>query len=269
VPRSDVCNGCGLSTPCDCAGAGSRRVEVDASGAGPRCSGCSVLIGGHHSSGCGLRDDSGLVHRWHCPPEPRPPVRVEAFTCAECKEPVAGLHRYTCAYQTRYDGASVVLPEHAKAPKASQQLRCVGCRVIVGGLHATACQRGKDLVRVAHCAERRAMKFDAGKLRYDLVDPFALAWLVAALTYGVSKYAANNWRGFPPEELREKYAAAMMRHFEAWRAGENDDAETGLPHLALMSFGAMVITSTFAPRDMSEVVKRTAEAIRRWQERKP
>jgi len=113
-------------------------------------------------------------------------------------------------------------------------------------------------------ATPRPRKFDSGKLRYDLVDPFALAWLASTLTYGVAKYAAENWRLFSKEELRSKYGAAMIRHFEAWRMGEDDDEETGLPHLALGSFSAMCLTATFAPRDLKIIVEKTAEAIRRW-----
>lgn len=116
----------------------------------------------------------------------------------------------------------------------------------------------------AKASSPTAMKFDGGKLRYDLVDVHALAWLVASLTFGVTKYAADNWRNFSKDELRTKYYAALVRHLEAWRAGEDDDPETGLPHLAGVGFGWMVLAATFAPRDLGEVLKRTSEAARRY-----
>ncbi len=111
------------------------------------------------------------------------------------------------------------------------------------------------------------MKFDAGKLRYDLLDPYAIAWLVSTLTYGVAKYAAESWRLFSPEELKEKYSPALKRHHEAWLMGEDFDEETGLPHLAMLSFNAMVLCATFAPRSLKTIREATTEAIRRWKER--
>lgn len=107
-------------------------------------------------------------------------------------------------------------------------------------------------------------KDDSGKLRYDLVDPYALAWLVASLTYGATKYAAENWRLV--DDWRNRYYAALIRHIEAWRAGEDDDEESGLPHLANAMFCVMCLTAMSAPRDMKVVVARTKEAIRRWRE---
>jgi hypothetical protein len=107
-------------------------------------------------------------------------------------------------------------------------------------------------------------KDDSGKLRYDLVDPHALAWLVASLTYGVTKYAAWNWLKVP--DAKDRYYSALMRHLEAWRAGQDDDEESGLPHLANAMFCVTCLTAMNAPRDLGEVVRRTAEAIRRWRE---
>jgi len=73
------------------------------------------------------------------------------------------------------------------------------------------------------------MKFDAGKLRYDLIPPSATEALATILTYGAKKYKPNNWRNVKDPD---RYIAAAMRHFEAYRAGEMNDAESGQPHLA-------------------------------------
>ncbi len=74
------------------------------------------------------------------------------------------------------------------------------------------------------------MKFDADKVQYDLIPPQALMALGDVLTYGAQKYAPNNWKNVDNPESR--YYNALMRHLEAWRAGEGADPESGFPHLA-------------------------------------
>ena len=74
------------------------------------------------------------------------------------------------------------------------------------------------------------LKFDKGKLRYDLVPPHAIKAIADVLTYGADKYAPNSWRTVSDGETR--YTAAMMRHFEAYREGEELDPETGKSHLS-------------------------------------
>lgn len=74
------------------------------------------------------------------------------------------------------------------------------------------------------------LKYDHGKLRYDLVPPHAIKAIADVLTYGADKYAPNSWQTVSDGETR--YTAAMMRHFEAYRAGEDFDPESGKSHLA-------------------------------------
>ncbi len=74
-------------------------------------------------------------------------------------------------------------------------------------------------------------KFDIDKPRYDLLPPKALGLLVDCLTYGAKKYDDYNWRkdgGIDPNRL----FAATQRHLWAWKEGEANDKESGLPHLA-------------------------------------
>jgi hypothetical protein len=74
------------------------------------------------------------------------------------------------------------------------------------------------------------MKFDGGKPRWDLLPFDAVAKMVDVLTVGAAKYTAENWRLVPDANAR--YFAALLRHLSAWKQGERDDPETGLPHLA-------------------------------------
>lgn len=73
------------------------------------------------------------------------------------------------------------------------------------------------------------MKFDTDKLRYDLIPPEAMKALAEVLTYGAKKYKPGNWKNAPD---LDRYTAALYRHLEAWRSGEEFDEESGLPHLA-------------------------------------
>ena len=92
----------------------------------------------------------------------------------------------------------------------------------------------------AHAADATpGRKYDAGKRRYDLVPPAALAAVADVLTFGASKYDPENWRKVP--DARRRYLAAIMRHVEAHRAGEVNDPESGLPHLAHAVTCAMFI----------------------------
>lgn len=72
------------------------------------------------------------------------------------------------------------------------------------------------------------LKHDVGKQRWDLLPWDAISRIVEVVTYGASKYAANNWQGVESD----RYFAALMRHLVAWRLGEPCDRESGLSHLA-------------------------------------
>lgn len=74
------------------------------------------------------------------------------------------------------------------------------------------------------------LKHDSEKPRYDLVPVHAEAAVVDVLTFGATKYAPNNWRHV--EGATERYTAAALRHIAAYRMGDKDDSESGLPHLA-------------------------------------
>jgi len=82
-------------------------------------------------------------------------------------------------------------------------------------------------------------KHDQGKLRYDLIEPAFLRDLAAVLTMGAEKYEEDGWKHVP--NLERRYAAALMRHFEAIRSGQEVDEESGLPHIAHVACNAMFL----------------------------
>lgn len=71
-------------------------------------------------------------------------------------------------------------------------------------------------------------KFDGEKVRLDLVEPSLIEAIGKVRTYGVKKYTdEQSWR----KVEKPRYIAAAMRHFEAYRKGEINDTESGMPHL--------------------------------------
>lgn len=74
----------------------------------------------------------------------------------------------------------------------------------------------------------QGVKYDGEKLRYDLVPVSFVRAVATILTHGAKKYDDNNWR----HGMRwGRVYAAMMRHIEDWRAGEDIDPESGHHHL--------------------------------------
>ena len=74
------------------------------------------------------------------------------------------------------------------------------------------------------------LKFDDEKPDMYLLPPLATLEVGKVLTYGAKKYNPENWRKL--DLLQERYTSAAMRHILAHMAGEKNDEETGLSHLA-------------------------------------
>lgn len=72
------------------------------------------------------------------------------------------------------------------------------------------------------------LRFNEGKIRWELVPDQALEPMVRVLMYGAKKYTDNNWqKGLKlPEVL-----ACLQRHLVALKAGEINDPESNLPHI--------------------------------------
>lgn len=81
-----------------------------------------------------------------------------------------------------------------------------------------------------------AKKFDNGKLRYSLLPQEPIHDLVRVLMFGAKKYGDFNWtQGFSWMRTYD----ALRRHLDGdgdkckgWLQGEDNDPESGLPHLA-------------------------------------
>jgi hypothetical protein len=73
------------------------------------------------------------------------------------------------------------------------------------------------------------LKSDAGKLGTHLLPTAPLEAIARVLDFGAAKYAPNNWR---KGLAYSRVYGAVLRHLWAWWRGEDNDRETGLPHLA-------------------------------------
>lgn len=72
-------------------------------------------------------------------------------------------------------------------------------------------------------------RFNDNKPDYSLIPMHTLADEARVWEYGKKKYSAFNWaKGM---DWSIPFACAM-RHMAAWQRGEENDPESGLPHLA-------------------------------------
>jgi hypothetical protein len=74
--------------------------------------------------------------------------------------------------------------------------------------------------------------------RYDLIPAEALRTVAELYGKGAEKYEDHNWRRGYDWSLS---FAALQRHAWQYWNGEDNDAETGLPHMASVAFHALAL----------------------------
>ncbi len=72
-------------------------------------------------------------------------------------------------------------------------------------------------------------KLDREKKQWSLLPLRALEPIVDVLMYGAKKYSPGNW--MKCDDI-QRYKDATARHYVAYQAGEWEDPESKLPHLA-------------------------------------
>jgi len=82
------------------------------------------------------------------------------------------------------------------------------------------------------------VKYDAEKSRYDLIPAYPLEQLAKIYTFGATKYADHNWR---KGLTWSRVFSAIMRHLWAFWRGEDNDPETGLPHVVHAAWGCFTL----------------------------
>jgi hypothetical protein len=99
------------------------------------------------------------------------------------------------------------------------------------------------------------LRYDDGKIRYDLIPPEWEHALAEVMTAGAKKYAARNWeRGM----AWSKCVGCARRHLWKWLRGESYDPETGCHHLAHVAWNVLALMSyqlrTIGENDLPEPV---------------
>jgi len=83
------------------------------------------------------------------------------------------------------------------------------------------------------------LRYDQGKLRWDLLPPDAIEELVRVYTEGAKKYEDRNW------EKGMRYGTcvrALKSHLNKWEKGAEFDEElTECRHLAMVAWNALAI----------------------------
>lgn len=77
------------------------------------------------------------------------------------------------------------------------------------------------------------------KLRWELLPMEEVEDVVKVFHYGAKKYAPDSWKNVP--DGFERYRAALMRHMMAYLKGERIDPESGLQHLAQVTWNAIAM----------------------------
>jgi hypothetical protein len=86
----------------------------------------------------------------------------------------------------------------------------------------------------------KGLRYDAGKLRMDLIPPEWEEGLAEVLTKGAEKYEPRNWElGMP----WSKIIGSARRHLLKFQKGERYDPETGCHHLFMAAWNILALAS--------------------------
>lgn len=93
--------------------------------------------------------------------------------------------------------------------------------------------------------EEKGLRYNDGKIRFDLLEPFSVEKLAEVFSFGAKKYPPNNWLiGMPWMDV----VASLKRHLNKFEAGEDFDSESNLLHMAHVAWNAMAIVSYYKHR---------------------
>ena len=102
-----------------------------------------------------------------------------------------------------------------------------GCKTFANIEEAKEWAR-KESLRPDDDPSKKAVKFDLGKTRHDLVPVEGVIAVATILGDGAKKYGDRNWE--QGMDWSRCYSAAL-RHLYAWWGGEDTDSDSGRNHL--------------------------------------
>lgn len=82
---------------------------------------------------------------------------------------------------------------------------------------------------VTSTAKGSGARYNGDKPDFSLIPLVTLEDEARVWMYGATKYSRGNWQKGMAWSVP---FACLMRHMAAWQRGEDNDRETGLPHLA-------------------------------------
>jgi hypothetical protein len=91
----------------------------------------------------------------------------------------------------------------------------------------------------AQLGKPTAGRFNQGKIRYDLIPPWALEQIAKVYTYGTIKYDDDNW--WKGMKWRKDVFGCIERHIKKWFRGEKLDDESNLHHLAHAAWNCIAL----------------------------
>lgn len=113
-----------------------------------------------------------------------------------------------------------------------------------------------------HGVDGGGLRYDTGKCPIHLVPPAyirAAAWVFG---YGAKKYEPWNWaRGMPWTKVYD----CLQRHLLAWYEGEENDKESGLPHLWHAACNIAILiqyANTFKQGDDRPTILRVEDVVK-------
>jgi 5'(3')-deoxyribonucleotidase len=90
--------------------------------------------------------------------------------------------------------------------------------------------------------QHQGLRYNENKIRYDLLEPFAINELAKVFSKGAEKYEARNWeKGMSWSSV----LASLKRHISAWENGEDKDPESQLLHMGHVAWNALCLLSYY------------------------
>lgn len=118
---------------------------------------------------------------------------------------------------------------------STYEVQVAGCEQLYNGKPVNLHKRAPDPFTIE---DGPALKYDAGKPRYDLIPAYALLELAKVYEFGVRKYSDRNWeKGL---NFGQVFRSIMSHSWAFWR-GEEFDEESRLHHMAHAAWNCLAL----------------------------